>query len=122
MTTLALAYSSMNKKVSSFSFPKINWKAYYSFAFLIALCLAIFYVLQINYMIKSSYLIKGYQNQIDDLSRENKVLEVNFAKTSFMGTIGQKTQEMSFEKVKGVKYIQILEASAFVPKAGKDNN
>lgn len=114
MTTLTLTYPSINKKVS--------WKAYCSCAFLIALCLAIFYVLEINYMIRGSYLIKGYQKQIDSLSQENKVLEANFAKTSFMGTIGDKTQEMSFKKVKGVKYIQILEASAFLSKAGKNNN
>ena len=122
MTTLTLAYSSINKKISFFIFPKINWKAYYLCAFLMVLCLAIFYVLQINYMIENSYLIKGYQKQIDGLSRENKVLEVDFAKTSFMRTIGQKTQQMSFEKVKEVKYVQILEASAFLPKVGKNNN
>lgn len=110
MTTLTLAYSSINKKV------------YYSLAFLTALCLAIFYVLQINYMVKGSYLIKGYYRQIDSLSKENKILEADFAKTSFMGTIGQRTQEMSFEKVKKVKYIQILEASAFLPKSAKTNN
>ncbi len=104
------------------NFPEINWKAYCTFTFLIVSFLAIFYVLQINYMIKSSYLIKGYQKQIDGLSQENKVLEVDFAKTSFMETIGQRTQEMSFEKVKGVKYMQILEASAFLPKTGKSSN
>ncbi len=122
MTNLTLAYSSINKKVNSLSFPKINWKAYYLGAFSIALCLAIFYVLQVNYMIQGSYLIKGYKKQVDSLSQENKVLEVSFAKTSFMGTIGQKTQEMSFEKVKEVKYVQILEASAFLPKTEKNNN
>lgn len=111
MTTLTLAYS---------SFPKINWKAYCLCAFLIALCLAIFYVSEVNYMIRGSYLIKGYQKQIDSLSQENKVLEADFAKTSFMGTIGEKTREMSFEKVKEVKYIQILEAS--VAKIKQNNN
>ena len=110
MTTLTLAYSFLNKKV------------YYSLAFLVSLCLAIFYVLQINYMIESSYLVKGYQDQIDNLLQENKVLEVDFAKTSFMGTIGQKTKEMSFERVKQVKYMQILEASAFLPESVKNNN
>ena len=115
MTTLALSYSSI-------SFPKINWKAYCLCAFLISLCLAIFYVSEVNYMIRGSYLIKGYQKQIDNLSQEGKVLEAGFAKTSFMGTIGEKTQEMSFKKVKEVKYIQILEASAFLPKAGNNNN
>ena len=96
MTSLTLSYSSI-------SFSKINWKAYCLCAFLIALSLAIFYVAEVNYMIKGSYLIKGYQKQIDSLSQEN----------------GDKTQEMSFEKVKEVKYIQILEAS-FV-SANRDN-
>lgn len=122
MTTFTLAYSSINKRVNSFSFPRINWKTYCLSAFLISLCLAVFYVLQINYMIKNSYLIKGYQKQIDSLAQENKALEVDFAKTSFMGTIGEKTQEMSFEKVKDVKFVQILEASAFLPKINKNNN
>ncbi len=122
MTTLNLAHSSINKKVNSLSFPKINWKAYCLCAFLIALCLAIFYVLEVNQMIKGSYLVKGYQKQIDNLLEENRTLERGFAKTSFMGAIGEKTQEMSFEKVKEIKYIQILEASAFNPKAGKNNN
>ena len=112
MTSLTLSYSSI-------SFSKINWKAYCLCVFLIALSLAIFYVAEVNYMIKGSYLIKGYQKQIDSLSQENRVLEAGFAKTSFMGTIGDKTQEMSFEKVKEVKYIQILEAS-FV-SANRDN-
>ncbi|SRR3990167_9279099 len=114
MNTLTLAYP--------FSFPRINWKVYCSLALSMILCLVIFYVLQINYMIQGSYLIKGYQKQINSLSQENKILEANFAKTSFMGTISQRTQEMSFEKVKEVKYMQILETSAFLPKAGKNSN
>jgi len=73
-------------------------------------------------MIQGSYLIKGHQRQIDSLLQKNKVLEADFARTSFMGTIGEKTQEMSFEKVKKVKYIRILETSAFLPKTGKNNN
>jgi S-adenosylmethionine synthetase len=73
-------------------------------------------------MTHGTYLIKDYQNQIDNLLEENEILEQGFAKTSFMGTIGEKTQEMSFERVKEVKYIQILDASAFLPKTGNINN
>jgi len=71
-------------------------------------------------MTNGAYLIKDYQRQIDGLLLENKAMEQSFAKTSFMGTIGEKTQEMSFEKVKEVKYIQILEAS--VAKIKQNNN
>lgn len=111
MTTLTLAYSSINKKVNSLSFPNINWKAYCLCGFLIILSLSIFYVVYINNMTHVTYLIKDYQAQIDNLLAENKTLEQGFARTSFMGTIGDRTQEMSFEKVQEVKYIQILEAS-----------
>ncbi|MBI3337340.1 MAG: hypothetical protein HY005_01800 [Candidatus Staskawiczbacteria bacterium] len=122
MTTLTLNYLPINKKANLLSFPKINWKAYCLCSFLVILSLAVFYVSQINYMIKGSYLIQGYQKQIDVLLQENKVLEVDFSKMSFMGIIGEKTEEMNFEKVKAVKYMQILEASAFLPESGKNNN
>jgi len=114
MTTLALAYPSINKK--------INWKVYCFVGFLMIFSLSVFYVFCINNMTSGTYLIKDYQKKINILSEENKNLEQEFAKTSFMGTIGFKTQEMSFEKVKEVKYIQILEASAFLPQSGKINN
>ena len=104
MTTLTLSYSSIN-------FPKINWKVYCLCGFSMILSLSIFYVFSINNMTNGTYLIKDYQRQIDNLLVENKTLEQGFAQTSFMGIIGEKTQEMSFEKVKEVKYIQILEAS-----------
>ena len=114
MTTLSLAYPSINKR--------INWKAYCLCGFLMILCLSVFYVFCINDMTSGTYLIKDYQKKINNLSEEGKILEQEFAKTSFMGTIGYKTQEMSFEKVKEVRYIQILEASAFLSQSGKINN
>jgi len=73
-------------------------------------------------MTHGTYLIKDYQKQIDNLLEESKVLEQNFAETSFLGTIGERTQKMSFERVKDVKYIQILDASAFLSKTGNTNN
>ena len=115
MTTSTLAYPSIN-------LPRVNWKIYCLCGFSMILCLSVFYVFSINNMTNGTYLIKDYQKQIDKLLVENKTLEQGFARTSFMGTIGEKTQEMSFQKVKEVKYIQILEASAFLPKTGKNNN
>ena len=67
-----------------------------------------------SYLVSTRLLLKN------NLLEENKTLEQGFAKTSFMGTIGEKTQEMSFKKVKEVKYIQILEAS--VAKIKQNNN
>lgn len=120
MTTLALAYSNINKKVRSFSLPTVNWKAYCFCALLLSIILGVFYVIQVNQMIYGSYTVKGYQKQIETLQEEGKILEADFARTSFMGTIGQKTQEMSFEKVKTVKYMQMLDTSAFL--SNNNNN
>ena len=47
-------------------------------------------------------------------------LEVGFAKTGFMGTIGERAQELNFEKVKEVTYIQVLKTS--VAQAKLNNN
>jgi len=111
MTTLNLSYSFASKKVKSLNFLKINWKIYCFIAFSIALSLAVFYVLEVNYMIRGSYLIKDYQKQLESISQTSKILESNFAKTGFVGIVGEKAQELSFEKVEKVKYIEILDAS-----------
>ncbi len=111
MTTATLTYSSSHNKVNSFSIAPIKWKAFLFFGVLIIGVLSIFYVFEMNSLINGAYSIKNYQKQLDSVLAENKNLEVDFAKTGFMGTIKEKTQELSFEKVKEVKYIQILDTS-----------
>ncbi|MEK7658596.1 MAG: hypothetical protein AAB352_01900 [Patescibacteria group bacterium] len=101
MTTATLTYSSARNKINPFLF----------FGALIIGALSIFYVFEMNSLINGSYTIKNYQRQLDSVLGEGKNLEVNFAKTGFMGTIKEKTQQLSFEKVKEVKYIQILDTS-----------
>lgn len=105
MTTLALSYSSEHQKIN------INWKAICIAGFFMACLLLILYAFLVNELTGGTYLIKNYSNKIESLSQENKNLEINFAKTGFLETVGQKAQELNFEKTTSVKYIQILDAS-----------
>ncbi len=122
MATTTLTYSSSYNRINSFSLAAIKWKVFLFFGALIIGALSIFYIFEMNSLINGTYLIKNYQKQLDGVLAENKNLEVGFAKTGFMGTIKEKTQELNFEKVKEVKYIQILDASVAKAQQGQGNN
>jgi predicted membrane protein len=117
MTTLihSIAYN----KAAVLILPRINWKIIFILEVMVISFLLIFCVFEINELTKGAYLIKDYEKEIINLSRENKNLEMSLARTNFMATIGEKTQQLGFEKVKEVKYIQILENSV---AAVKQNN
>ena len=79
--------------------------------FALALMLLVFYVWQINYLIRGSYLISSYERQVSQLQEDNKKLEVSFAENSFLGQALAKIQELNFQKVTSVKYIQMPDSS-----------
>ena len=62
-------------------------------------------------MIRGSYLIKSYQKTLDNLISENKNLEINLSQISYVENIQKKSQELNFERVWTIKYIQILDTS-----------
>ena len=111
MTTLALTFTRVQKKVQSgidsVSLPLINWRAICFFGFFIILSLLIFYAWQINNLTQGFYLINSYEKQISKLSDENKNLQISFAESSFLGEALAKIKTLNFEKTTSVKYIQI---------------
>lgn len=115
MTTATLNYIKVQKKVKakveSISLPAINWKAICILGFCMSLALLVFYVLQINYLTAGYYITSSYQNQINQLSDENKNLQVSFAENSFLGQVSEKAQALDFQKVTAVKYVQVPENS-----------
>ncbi len=88
-----------------------NWKMVCMAGFFMVCSLLILYAFLINELTGGTYLVRNYNNQIEALSQDNKNLEVSFAKTGFLETIGKKAQDLNFEKTTSVKYIQILDAS-----------
>ena len=73
--------------------------------------LLISYVFQINEITKISYLTKIYEKQMDEISQENKNLEINHSQLSTLENIETLVQNSNFEKVGKVKYIKILEST-----------
>lgn len=111
MTTLALAARSAGKKVKSISFPILNWKIIYTVGISLALVMVISYIFLINQLTEGVYLIKEYNKKVISLYKENDALESDFAKANFMDNVINKTKELSFEKTKDIKYLQIIDNS-----------
>lgn len=111
MITHALVQTHPVNKLLSIRLPRINWKMFLLFGFCLVLFLSILYVFQVNQIIKADYLIKDYQKKINNLVQENKNLEVNLAQISYLENIQKKTQELNFQKIQTIKYIQVLDSS-----------
>lgn len=73
--------------------------------------LLMLYVFQINEITKISYLTKIYEKQIDEISQENKNLEISHSQLSTLENIETLVQNSNFEKVTQIKYIQILDST-----------
>jgi hypothetical protein len=115
MTTATLNFLKTKKiskaKIISINFPTVNWKLICATSLLLCLCLLVYYVWQINYLTKGSYLIGSYQQQINRLNNEKKDLEVSFARASLLGQVQERVQALSFQNATSIKYIQVLENS-----------
>ncbi len=111
MTTTTLGYRGIYQKVSSASFIKIPWKLVYVLLSSLSLVLLLFYIFRVNELTQGAYLIRSYNKEITSLSVENRNLQTHFAESGFLGQATQKAQELSFQKITQVKYVQILQNS-----------
>lgn len=75
-----------------------------------------FYIFQTATLISQGYQIQNYQNKLNKISEENKNLEINFMKINSLENIDKKIQELGFERIDKVYYIQILESSVVTTK------
>jgi len=117
MTTIALNYShKVQSKISSMALPQLNWRFICFAGFIACSFLLLFYIYQVLDLTKGSYTINNYENQIAQISQENKDLEVNFAESDFLGEVLTKIQELNFQKTTSVSYIQILDSSVATAK------
>ncbi|TFG35110.1 MAG: hypothetical protein E4H47_02320 [Parcubacteria group bacterium] len=95
-------------KLGRIIFSKIFWTLTLSVTLsLVAAC-----VFQLNARTREVYLLGQYQDQLNILTQENKVLEINFSKTNSLNSIGDLAQNQLFEKTDKIEYIRILETTA----------
>lgn len=102
-------------KTTAMQMPEINWEKFCISGIMIMLALLflclVFYVFYVNELTKGSYAIKNYEKEISSLSDKNSKLETAFAQAGFLRNIEQRAGELNFEKIKEIKYIQVLNSS-----------
>ena len=90
----------------------LSLKILWIFIFLIIFSLISVCIFQLNLHTKEIYLIQEYEKNLNKLSQENRILEINFSNANSLGKIENYLQNQVFEKVGKVEYIQILEGTA----------
>lgn len=102
---------------------KINLKTIWILSFLLITLLLVFYIIQLNMLFLETNLIKNYEKKLNDITKENKILEISSVQVNSLGDIdsqiAEKFNEFGFEKVKDVHYINVLEST--VAKVNKKN-
>lgn len=88
----------------------LNFKIFYLIIPL-TIILSIFYIFQISSVVSESYQVQKYQKKINELAEENKFLEINSIKVNSLENIDGRIQELGFERVGKIHYIQVLEGS-----------
>jgi len=111
MTTASVLRMQKNiySKVRSIEFPQVNWGLVCFAGIIMCSLLLVFYIYQINVLLKGSYLVSSYEKEIEKITQENKELEVSFAENNFLAGVLSKTQELNFQKSNSMKYIQVME-------------
>lgn len=113
MTTAVLNYIKSQKarvKIDSISFPHVNWKIVCIFGVAFLAMALVFYAYQISNLTRGYYLINSYEKEITNLSKENKNLQLSFAESSFLAGVLQKAEDLNFQRISSVKYIQIIDS------------
>ena len=87
----------------------LSLKIFGILTFLIILSLLIVCIFQLNAYTGEFYLIQDYERQLNQLSQENKNLEINFSQADSLRNMGNYAQ--IFEKAEEVEYIRVLEST-----------
>ncbi len=93
----------------------LNFRFFYLIFFLV-MPLLVFYIFQISSVVSESYQLQRYQKKIDELSGENKFLEINSVKVNSLESVDIRVQELGFEKIGKIHYIQIPDSSVVIKK------
>lgn len=70
---------------------------------------SVFYIFQVNAEVSERYLIQKYEKEINELSKENKSLEVGLAQVASLDKVVEQVASLNFEKIDRIHYIRVLE-------------
>ena len=90
---------------------KPNLKMLSILGFILIVFLLGIYIFQVSSLISETYILQNYQKIVAQILEENKILEIDFAKTNSLSNITPKIEELGFEKINAVNYIQVVDNS-----------
>jgi len=82
--------------------------------FVLTTLLVIFYIFQLNSLTEGMYLIKKYDKKLQDLSQENKLLEIKFSQENSLENLGSLVKNLGLNPVEKTDYIEIPERTVLV--------
>ena len=91
----------------------LNLKLFWLPIFIITIVLLVLYIFQVNFLAHQTYLIKDFEKKVEELSKEEKLLEITLSKMDSLSNIENHLLNENFVKANPnqIKYIQILESS-----------
>ena len=87
---------------------RLNWKIFWILSFTLLAVLLVFYILQINALVEGTYRLQSYRQQINETYQENENLRIKSVKNNSLSNIEVLIQNLGFEKIQDVHYIQVL--------------
>jgi len=90
---------------------KFSLKAFITLTLLSIISFVIFYVLQINYFAKETYLVQNYEKQLNQINQETESLEISFSKYNSLANVDDYLLGNNFQKTNQTKFIQLLEST-----------
>ena len=111
MTTLALRSKAIHNTFASLNVVKLNWKLLYIVGIVFFTLMLASYIFLINDLTRGAYTIKNYNKEIRQFAKENRILEAEFAETSFLGAVTQKAESLNFQRTTSVKYVQLSDTT-----------
>ena len=77
----------------------------------LAMILFFLYIFQASMMIKETFTIKSYEQEIKQICGKNKDLEIIFSQKNSLKNSEELLEELNFEKVTKIDYIRVLETA-----------
>ena len=90
---------------------KLNLKSFRVTAAIILAVLLSLFIFQNSSLARGNALIENYENRIEEISRQNRDLEIDFSQKNSLRDTESLLEELNFEKVTKIDYIRVLETS-----------
>ncbi len=103
--------SSYPTVISSIKF-NLSLKLFWILISAVILSLLVISIIQINAYTQEIYLIRDQETRLNQLTQENKFLEIDYSNSYSLNNIGNYAQNQTFEKTNNTEYIRVLESTA----------